>query len=377
MKSFYNSILDRLEKQVIQCIERDSRSIGDRWQKASLHILSKCFQSIVNVRAYFYDRGWKKSKKAVLPVVCIGNITAGGTGKTPFVNLLIQDLKSLTKLAVISTGYKAQGVSKYDVITPLDQYGRFVQATYCGDEPYLLKKQHPDVHVFVSKNRFLALDIAKKNELQIALLDDGFQMKSLKKELSIILMSADNLFGYDYYLPRGYLRESPTRLKEVQFICITQVQGHCFDKLCEQLAPYTSAKIMGAQMVPQRIVGDRNWALDQIKGKKIGVFCGLGNPVAYIRSLEQLGTEIVATLVLNDHATPTLKQWELFNEQCRQKQAELLVCTAKDFCKIQDVKRELPISYLESELTIVHGHNHYRTLKQKILQLAKQKRIKT
>jgi tetraacyldisaccharide 4'-kinase len=188
-------------------------------------------------------------------------------------------------------------------------------------------------------------------------------------------MCADNLFGYSHYLPRGYLRESPKKLKEAQFICITQVEGHSFDKLCEQIAPYTSAKIIGAQMVPQKIVGDKNWDLDQIKGKKVGVFCGIGQPAAYMRSLEQLGAEIVATLVVNDHSTATSKEWERFIEACLQKHVELLLCTEKDFVKIHNIKREIPISYVESRLRILHGSKYYRALKQKILQLAKHKRV--
>lgn len=376
MKNFYSSILNRLEKQMVRCIERKPISLGDRYLRVTLYALSRCFESFVSLRTYLYDKEWKKSIKGSLPVVCIGNITAGGTGKTPFVDLLMQDLKDSLKLAVISTGYKAQGVSSHDVITPIDQYGRLVRAAYCGDEPYLLKKKHPEVSVFVSKNRFLALEVAKKKELQIALLDDGFQMRSLQKDLSVILMCADNLFGYNYYLPRGYLRESPKRLQQAQFVCITQIGDYSFDKLCEQLAPYTSAKIMGAQMMPRKIIGDRNWNLDQIKGKKVGVFCGIGQPEAYMRSLQQLGLEIVATLVLNDHQKASSKEWKLFTEQCLQKQAELLLCTEKDFVKIQDTEREIPISYLESQLTILHGQKHYRALKQKILQLAKQKRVK-
>ncbi len=376
MTNFYNTILNRLEKKLVGCIEKTPISLGDRCLRVILYALSRCFQSVVTLRAYLYDKEWKKSIKGSLPVICIGNITAGGTGKTPFVDLLIQDLKDSLRLAVISTGYKAKGVSSHDVISPIDQYSRLVEAGYCGDEPYLLKKKYPEVSVFVSKNRFLALEVAKKKELQIALLDDGFQMRSLQKDLSVILMCADNLWGYNYYLPRGYLRESPKRLQQAQFICITQMGCHSFDKLCEQLAPYTSAKIIGAQMVPRKIIGDRNWDLDQINGKKIGVFCGISQPEAYMRSLQQLGVEIVATLVLNDHATASSKEWKFFTEQCLEKQAELLLCTEKDFVKIQDSKREIPISYLDSQLAILHGQKHYRALKQKIFQLAKQKRIK-
>jgi tetraacyldisaccharide 4'-kinase len=351
------------------------KNIEEHKSPALCHVLygmSLLFKAGATLRGYIYDKGWKKSKKASIPIICIGNITAGGTGKTPFVYRLACDLKSSMKLAIISKGYRSLGVTHQDVITPIDKSFREVDSTYCGDEPFLLKKRLPEVEVLLSKNRGLAIQVAKKRGVEAVILDDGFQMKSLIKDLVVVMLAAKDLFGKGFYLPRGYLRDSPKRLQEADLICITQnpLQPLSFKPLVEEIRRYSTAPIIGAYMQPTGIKGQLSLECSQVKGKKVGVFCGIGRPVSYLETLRYLEVDIVETLLMPDHCLPSESQFTHFSHSCKTKGAEILLCTEKDFVKIVNPHYDLlPICYVETYLDIVYGQEDYEVFKEKILRI--------
>lgn len=370
MKLCFKGRKRSLEKVIISSIERKEPHLLQRL----LYLLSISFKGIVLFRSYLYDNGWKKVQKGDLPIVCIGNITAGGTGKTPLVQKLAQDLKGDIKLAIISKGYRSIGVSGRDVISPIDRHHREVSAIYCGDEPFLLKKRLADIEVLLSKDRMLAIKAAKKKNIDLVLLDDGFQMRSLAKDLVVIVLHAKDLFGQGYYLPRGYLRDSPKRLKEADLLCITQNQLNAipFENLCKMIRLYSLAPIIGAHIMPTGIKGVKCLDISSLKGKKVGVFCGIGKPNSYLETLEALKVEVVETLFMPDHKIPCEEELQHFACTCRDKGAEILLCTEKDFVKIVNPHYYLlPICYLETELNIIYGKDQYEAFKAKILVLAK------
>jgi tetraacyldisaccharide 4'-kinase len=359
-----------LELWVLRTIESSSYS----WGKPILYVLSLCFQGLVKLKAYSDVRTCKKRYVSKIPVVCIGNITAGGTGKTPLVEKLAQDLKEHIPLAVISTGYRSLGVTRHDVITPRDRKNRLVTPSYCGDEPYLLHQHLPDVPIFVSKNRKKALEIAHLQDKKLALLDDGFQRRSIAKDLIVVVLTARDLFGKGYYLPRGFLRDSPERLEEADFLCLTGtgVTREDLDQMTLELKAYSSAPIMVAEMTPQKIKGAKTLSLETIKGKKVGVFCGIGRPESYMETVQTLGVEPVATLIAPDHCLPHPKRFNKFLQIAYSRGAEMVLCTEKDFVKITDSQyNALPVCYVESKLNIVHGVEHYEALKNEIIALIK------
>lgn len=359
-----------IEKTLIDIIENKKPHFFHK----ILYACSVLFKYIVLLRAYLYDKGWKRVQKGDLPIVCIGNITAGGTGKTPLVERLAQDLRHEIRLAIVSKGYRSIGVSKRDVISPIDSYNKEVDSIYCGDEPFLLKKHLPDVEILLSKDRHLAIKVAKKKNVEIVLLDDGFQMRSLAKDLILLVLHAKDLFGLGYYLPRGYLRESPHRLKEANLLCITQSHFDSipFEDLHEKIRPYSSSKVIGAHITPKSIKGALALDLDSLQGKRAGVFCGIGKPKSYIEMLKALGVDIVEILLMPDHYIPYERVLQDFAWSCKHKDAEILLCTEKDFVKIVHSHYHLlPVCYLETELNIVYGKNHYEEFKAKIIDLAK------
>jgi tetraacyldisaccharide 4'-kinase len=197
-------------------------------------------------------------------------------------------------------------------------------------------------------------------------------MRSLAKDLTIIVLSARDLFGKGYYLPRGYLRDSPRRLKEAHYLCLTYetIEPKTPEVLQQQLAPYSNAKVIGAKLVPKGFKGWKRVSLEAFKGKKVGVFCGIGNPHRYVESIQTLGAEVVLSLFTVDHCLPGDREFKDFVHGCNQRGAEALVCTEKDFVKIGNPGyHPIPTYYLECGLTIIHGLEYYEELQREIYQL--------
>lgn len=363
-------MLAKIELFVLKVIESKTHKAC----KAFLYILSLAYRLISLIQSCHYKIGWKKSVRMPVPIVCIGNITAGGTGKTPFVQMLAKDLQDHLRLAIVSTAYRSKGVTKDDVITPQDRQGRKVAAQYCGDEPAQLHQHLPTVSILLSKDRMKAVKVAHAQGAQLVLLDDGLQHRSIMKNITVVVVSAKDPMGLGYYLPRGLLRESPRQLKHADFLCITGVglRQEEFEEVSRKLNHYSKARVIGAEIRPLTIKGDTELELGQLKGKKIGAFCGIGRPQNYMQSLQGLGVEIVAKLVIPDHCSPSPKEWKSFMESSVDQGAELVLCTEKDFVKIQGSHyNSLPISYVESELKVVYGRDHYKALQDHIIQLTK------
>lgn len=362
----------KLQAAVIKVIESDRPSIT----RFILYLLSLLYSAGLFCKNIVYAFGFKKPKRAPIPVICIGNIVAGGAGKTPFVEKLAQDLEGLIKVAIISKGYKSCGSSKKKVISPVDKQGNWVLPKFCGDEPFLLKKHLPHLDILISKDRLLAIKKAAERGADLALLDDGFQRLSLYKDINIIVLSAKNLFGKGCYLPRGYLRDSPSRLKEADLLCVTQLSSEPseYQQICKRLSKYSQAKVIGGLYEPIRIKGALHLNLDELKGRKIGVFCGIGSPKQFLRQVEELGCEIVDVLTSQDHELPNKENFYNFSFKCQALGSSLLLCTEKDFVKIQDSSYNvLPVCYLESRFVILHGKNHYHDLISKIVNLKEER----
>jgi len=362
-----------LELRVLQVLV----SKRHRFMKGFLFLLSIAYRFAVVCYQLPYRFGWKREKHLGVPIVCVGNIVAGGTGKTPFVQRLAKDLPEHIRLAIVSTAYRAQGVSHKDVMSTKDRYGREIPASYCGDEPFLLQKHLPHAAIYLSKDRKKALQVARQQGAHIVILDDGFQQKAIFKDSNVLVVSAQDPLGLGHYLPRGFLRESPKSFARADCICVT---GPCmsqeeFTQIKNMLRSYTKAPIMGAKMRPLRIQGFVEGDLTQLQGKKVGLFCGIGKPQNYRKTVEDLGVDIVEELPVADHATLSNKELLSFAKAVGRKGGELILCTEKDFVKMQlSYYNGLPICYVESELEVIYGKEHYEALRKRVAEMATQSR---
>ena len=286
-----------------------------------------------------YDRGWAKSVRAAVPVLSVGNLTAGGTGKTPTVAYLARGLiqRGLArKPAVLMRGYGARRPGE------------------ANDEARELQKLLGEAApILCNPNRELAAAQAVARDCDAIILDDGFQHRRLARDLDIVLIDATDPFGGGHYLPWGRLREPPEALARAQAVIITRAD-HAepaeLERLKETLkllAP--GAGLSLARQTPQvlrRICGpDGEAMLDELKGKKVLALCGIGNPDPFVEQLRRHGADIVAKLIYPDHAAYGPPDLERARTAAVAEGAEWIVTTGKDAVKLEDfgeAARSLP-----------------------------------
>lgn len=181
--------------------------------------LSWLYGLVVSIRNLMFDVGMLKSKTFPLPVICVGNITVGGTGKTPHTEYLIRLLSEKHQVAVLSRGYKRQSEG-YVLATPT------TSMTDIGDEPYQMKHKFPQIHMAVDKDRCHGIEELMKKEVQpstdVVILDDAFQHRYVKAGLNILLMDYHRLIHLDKLLPAGRLRESSSGTKRADIVIVTK-----------------------------------------------------------------------------------------------------------------------------------------------------------
>lgn len=353
-----------LETYIIETIEGQRRAVG---LKAALYVLSILMKTGVRLRNFAFDCGILKKKKAKIPVVSIGNIVAGGTGKTPLIAMLGSLFASRGKIAILSRGYKAKAKQKRSRSKPIDPL--YASPKQCGDEPYLLSQMLPNAAVYVGKNR---ATIAKRDckHMDVIFLDDGMQYRWLHRDLEIVMVHAASLYGKKRFLPFGYLRDFPERLRHADYIFAHHVfHSDKYTEIKRELCRYSTAPVIGTKMKPQRAVISNGKILTTLHGKKVGVFCALGNPQSFLQTVRSFGGNVVETWQLPDHARFQEKKLEQFASLCKNKKCDLLLCSQKDWVKLLSWDFSffsLPIGYLQADMEVIAGHHAYQQLLRQI-----------
>jgi tetraacyldisaccharide 4'-kinase len=326
-----------------------------------LRAISTLFKFGIKLRNFAFDH-FIKETVADLPVISVGNIIAGGTGKTALIQKLGKDLGAKHRIAVLLRGYRSE-VEKVGGSLHLIEKSR-VTPSLCGDEAYLLWKQLPETTFFIGKDRVLNAKRAAYHQADLALLDDGMQYRRLHRNFEIVMLHAGDLYGKGFYLPRGYLRDSPKRLAKADYVFINHVQDLLhFQALEKEVKKETSASIIGVQMVPHSVQGlhGENW--ENLKGRRVAVFCGLGKPDSFFQTVEKMEAEISTKLILPDHIPPTRRQLVEFAILAEEKGCELILCSEKDWVKLSNLPQlPLPIGYLKASLEVVANQGHYEKL---------------
>lgn len=333
-----------LEQSLLEIIEGRKKAPV---RLAFLRALSQLMRAGVAMRHFAYDQKLLNTFQLSIPVISVGNIIAGGSGKTPFVRFLAGLLSQTHRVAVISRGYRSQAEKQNapHIVSLSDS------AALCGDEPLLLAKQLPQVEVIVGQDRIASARLAEQRGAQLILLDDGMQHRRLHRDLDIALLPSDDPFGRGFFLPGGLLRDAPERLGSVDLIALTYVQDETqFNSLKQRLARYSSAPVVGLKFQV------KNTAL--VAGKRVAALCAIARPERFLQTLKQLGCEVVHHQFFPDHsAFPSL---EAFEREASKKGAELLVCTEKDRVKI-----DAPFTAVEMELVpYFEPENLQKTLEQ-------------
>jgi tetraacyldisaccharide 4'-kinase len=278
-------------------------------------------------------------------IICVGNITTGGTGKTPMVAMIVRHLGELGRRpAILTRGYKARG-GKSDEAQLLEQ----------------LSQGPRRVNVIVNPDRVAGAKVAIGQGADVLVMDDGFAHLRLGRDLNIVLIDALNPFGYGYCLPRGLLREPPSALVDADAIVIThadQASPEDVAALRRKLAALAPrATIHQAAHVPVCVIDaqGREQPPQTLAGKKVFAFCGLGNPESFFETVVRLGPELVGKLALDDHAAYDATTLDSIVRAARACGAEMLLTTQKDFVKLRSLPCNMEIRQLAVRMEITQG----------------------
>lgn len=362
-------MLKFVEEYFIDLIKGRRKGIFPFLLKGPLWVLSQFFQIFVALRNWAYDKGVLRKFVPPVPVVIsIGNIVAGGTGKTPVTLMLAQEFYHQFVIAILSRGYRSKAESlTYPVVLSRGD-GPMHPAHYCGDEPYLLSKNLPKAFVFVGKNRYKASNLAVKSGTQLIILDDGMQHRRLARDFEVVVMDGYDPFGQGYFLPRGFLRDSLHSLSRADLIILNHVYDHeKFEFMKQQLSLYSSAPIVGTKMEVKKIWGINGEEMTSLQNKQVGIFCGIAHPEYFQHTIFNMGAEIVDRYFVPDHQDFDPKKLQAFAQSCFEKGAELLICTEKDWVKIpEEMTKSLSIGWIQMRLRHVEGEHYWKEFIKKV-----------
>jgi len=341
--------------------------------------LSYIFSGIAQSRLWLYRKRILHDQPLGCLVVVVGNLTVGGTGKTPVVEKFARALRDRgRRVAILSRGYRSKSapmwkkwwyrLSHTDEPPPRivsDGHRVLLDSEQAGDEPYMLARNLPGVFVIVDKNRVKAGTYAiKKFGCDTLILDDGFQYLPLKGRLNLLLVDKTNPFGNGHLLPRGILREPIKHLKRASYVFLTKSDGVRDLELEELIQKHNpGVDIIECAHRPQflqRFGTDERQPLEWLNGKKVGAFSGIAVPESFEKFVRDLGGHIAFTRRFLDHYRFTSEDFvAIFTEGIEQK-VEFIVTTEKDAVRLPDgLPCAVPIYYLRLEIDIIRGASDF------------------
>jgi tetraacyldisaccharide 4'-kinase len=373
--------LENLEQFGIDVVLGRRRGFRAAMLRGILYALSFIYERIVQLRLYLYRKRIFRERTLGCVVISIGNLTVGGTGKTPVVEKFARALQSGgRRVAILTRGYKSQPkptkrtwldrLLNKDVDPPRvvsDGKSVLLDSVIAGDEPYMLAHNLKDVIVLVDKDRVKSGRYAIDNwKVDTLLLDDGLQYLHLKHRLDIVLVDRQQPFGNEFLLPRGTLREPPRNLRRASYIFITKNTGQSNEQLIERIRRYNrTAEIIECAHRPlylQNIYSDERLPLDRLRGAFVGSICGIAAPESFEGALKHLGANLNLALRFIDHHYYTEAELRGFMNRCIRRDLAMIVTTEKDSVRmprLPDAEVKVPIYFLRVEIDILSGHESW------------------
>lgn len=318
-----------------------------------LYPFSWAWEGVYRARRFCYNYNLLSSYQFHIPIISVGNLTFGGSGKTPFTIWLAEFLLQEKKRPVVlSRGYKGHFEHQVGLIRGGDSF-RYNPQDY-GDEALLVAKRLQNVPVIVGKNRGenLKYYLPKVNP-DVAILDDGLQHLKIHRDLNIVLF--DSLLPLEKYqvAPRGYMREGPTALKDAQVVIfgrVDQAGPHKVAELKKKIAPYCPRDCLFAQIayVPSGFYnsyGELVFSPEKIRGKRVLAAAALASPESFFKMLRSLGAEIAQEVAFPDHHYFTQQEILDLTKEAHKLDATIVV-SEKDMVKIRAVSSDMNIFYL-------------------------------
>lgn len=351
------------ERYFLSVIKGERKGVIAAFLRFFLWLISIPYQIAVFGRNWMFDRGWLRKYIPPVPlVISVGNITVGGTGKTPLTLLLAKSLKEQVPLAILSRGYRSVAERFASPIVIHKKQGLSHPASLCGDEPFLLAENLPDVPIIVGRNRSLASKMAAKMGIEAIILDDGMQHRGIARDLEVVVMDVLDPFGQGYFLPRGLLREGRSALARADLIVLNHARDLILlEKLKKQISAITTAPIVGTRVEVVGVFDLKGEKVTLTPGDKVAIFCAIAHPEYFRSTVQEMGLEVIAEMFLPDHDTLNLGLLDHFATKAMAQGAERLLCTEKDRVKLaSSVSFELPLAWVKTHLTIVQGEESWQ-----------------
>lgn len=341
-----------MRKFISQLAEDKRRGVVYLPILALLRILSWAYGVLARFNSFLFDRGIKSSHRLPVPVLSVGNLTWGGTGKTPLVVWIAQLLqRENRKVAILTRGY-------------------MTNASVKSDEAELMQRKLVGVQVMVGKDRLEnAQRFLKKNTTDVFLLDDGFQHRRVVRDLNIVTLDARHPFGNGALIPRGVLREPVAALRRADIIVLTRMDQaeDVVNETVEKIRRVNSRALLVKSIHrPTSLMPldsgssfDPSW----IKGKRVFIFSGIGQPDIFKDMLVRLGAQVVAARIFADHHDYRKDEIDVVFKEASALNVDAIITTLKDAVKVGAIDRgainEVKLFYLDIELFFTEGKDEF------------------
>jgi len=387
MRERFVAWFENLQTFALEVIFEERSGAKETLFRGILYALSRAFQVAIKFRRFLYEVRLLRDSTLGVQVIAIGNLTVGGTGKTPVVEKFSRELRDLGRnVAILSRGYRSKPTPFHiwllnkillrDDTTPprvvSDCKSLLLDSEMAGDEPYMLASNLKDVVVLVDKDRVKSGRYAiEKFGCDTLLLDDGFQYWKLAgRRHDIVLVDCQQPFGNEQLLPRGTLREPPSHLARANTIFITKSDGKT-EELRRRIAQFNPTagliECIHRPLYLEDIFTGMRFELDYIKERRVAALSGIAQPESFEKILVSLSKGLVYSKRFADHHRFT--QQEVLNaiNRAKKRQAEMIITTQKDAVRFPKIdRRDLTICFMRVEIEIRSGGSDFQDCVRKI-----------
>ncbi len=329
------------------------RKIGLALLRTLLLPATPLYRGITATRGLLYNRGILLSRRLPRPVISVGNLTTGGTGKTPIVIKIVEELTLRgVRMAVLSRGYRGSAGRRVNIVS--DPEGLRLDARQAGDEPYLMAMKLPGTPVLTGKDRFPAgMEAIRRFNPDCLILDDGFQHLSLRRDINLLVLDGEAPFGNGRCLPAGDLREGISAVARANRLILTGSGDKTILSRIRAITPDTPIYRVRFVSGGLREMPERKPRSDAtLSGKRVLAFCGIARPQRFFRSVNQTGAEVVIERSFPDHHAYRNGELQQLIRQARKKRADFLITTEKDAVRLSKFPDSPPLLTLELAVRI-------------------------
>lgn len=364
-------MISQCEVYMLDVIKRRRHGLLFTLLRGILQMLSWPYRLGVGIKNWGYNSGWLKQYHPPVPVVIsVGNIVAGGTGKTPTTLMIAKAFYAETQIGILTRGYRSLAEKSYSPITLCSGQGPLHSAAYCGDEPFLLADNLPKSYVIVGKDRRKGARLAAAAGVRMIILDDGMQHRQIGRDFEIVSMDADDPFGQGYFLPRGLLRDSEASLARADLVMVNYLtSSHSFEQIQAKVQKYTKVPIVGTSLSMEGLYDLQGKSIPPSQYKRAAIFCGIANPERFKQTISATIGTIVYCRFYPDHHLFNPEQIIALCHEAKEKGADLLVCTEKDKVKLKELSSLLtpiPLVWMKMGMQITHGQKHWEEFLKKV-----------